>query len=132
MTRESPTEHVEAIRLMQMVRINESLHPLLRNLTAVPNGGARHGAVAAKMKAEGVRKGYPDYLLDVAAGDFHGLRIELKRRNATPSDTKPDQRDWHERLRAQGYRVEVCRGWEEAWAVLCDYLSMPNALAQAA
>lgn len=128
MTREVPTEHVEALRLMQIVRLHENRYPLLKNLTAIPNGGARHGAVASKMKAEGVRKGYPDYLLDVVAGDFHGLRIELKRINASPSDTAPEQRDWHERLRAQGYRVEVCKGWQAAWSVLCDYLTIPYAL----
>lgn len=126
MTREIPTEHVEAIRLMQIVRMHEHLHPDLQNLTAIPNGGDRHGAVAAKMKAEGVKKGYPDYLLDVPRGDFHGLRIELKRINASPSDTKPEQKAWHARLRDAGYRVEVCKGWEAAWAVLCDYLSIPN------
>lgn len=131
MTRECPTEHVEAVRLMQAVRLHESRHPELSNLTAIPNGGDRHGAVAAKMKAEGVRKGYPDYLLDVPRGDFHGLRIELKRINASPSDTKTEQRDWHARLRAQGYRVEVCKGWEAAWAVICDYLSITNRISVA-
>lgn len=126
MTREVPTEHVEAIRLMQVVRMHEHQHPELLNLTAIPNGGDRHPAVAAKMKAEGVRKGYPDYLLDEPRGEFHGLRIELKRVDASPSDTKPEQQKWHARLRAAGYRVEVCKGWQAAWAVLCDYLSIPN------
>lgn len=126
MTREVPTEHVEAIRLMQVVRMHEHLHPELQNFTAIPNGGDRHGAVAAKIKAEGVKKGYPDYLLDVPRGEFHGLRIELKRVDASPSDTKKEQREWHDRLRAAGYRVEVCKGWQASWAVLCDYLSIPN------
>jgi hypothetical protein len=130
MSREVPTEHVEAVRLMQCVRLHEQRHPELQCLTAIPNGGDRHGAVAAKMKAEGVRKGYPDYLLDVPRGDFHGLRIELKRLDASPSDTKPDQLAWHARLREHGYRVEVCKGWQAAWAVVCDYLSITNRIAQ--
>lgn len=123
-----PTEHVEAVRLFEIVVSHERRYPDLENFAAMPNGGQRHGAVAGKMKAEGVRKGYPDYLLDVPRQGFHGLRIELKRRNASPSDTKPEQLAWHARLRANGYRVEVCKGWEEAWSVLCDYLDIPNRL----
>lgn len=119
-----PSEHVEAVNFWRMVKLHENRHPELLLLTAVPHGGFRHKATAGKLKAEGVRAGYPDYLLDVPRGQFHGLRIELKRRNASPSDTKPEQVEWHEALRANGYRVEVCKGWEAAWAVVVDYLGV--------
>lgn len=122
--RPARSEHVEAVTLMRMVRLHEARYPDLLNLTAIPHGGARHPVVAAKLKAEGVRKGYPDYLLDVARQGFHGLRIELKRTNAKPSDTADEQHDWHDRLRAAGYRVDLCKGWEDAWRVLCDYLGI--------
>lgn len=124
MTAAQPTEHVEAVRLMQVVKLHQARHPDLLMLAAVPNGGDRHSVVAAKMRAEGVRKGYPDYLLDVARQGFHGLRIELKRQRFSPSDVKPEQREWIDRLRKAGYRAEVCGGWEEAWAVICDYLGI--------
>lgn len=122
MTKENPTEHAEAVRLMQMVRIHESRFPALKLLFAVPNGGDRNKIVAAKMKAEGVRPGVLDYFLAFPAHEFHGLAIELKSLTGYASR---EQREWVERLRANGYRAEVCRGWEQAWSVISDYLGIP-------
>lgn len=36
--------------------------------------------------------------------------------------TSPEQREWIEALRAQGYRAEVCVGADAAWGVICEYL----------
>jgi hypothetical protein len=72
------TEHAEAVALMRVVRLHEVRWPELRLLYAVPSGGDRHPIVAAKMRAEGVRAGVPDYCLPVARGGYHGLYIELK------------------------------------------------------
>src|SRR5437870_1942292 len=47
-------------------------YPELVGLMHVPNGGKRTKAVAAKLKATGVRAGYPDLVLDVARGLYHG------------------------------------------------------------
>ena len=47
--------------------------PELRLLFAVPNGGHRHRAVAARLKDEGVKAGVPDLFLPVPRGAFHGL-----------------------------------------------------------
>lgn len=115
------TEHAEAVALMKLVKLHEQRHPELQLLAAVPNGGDRHPIVAKKMKDEGVRAGYPDYLLDVPRGEFHGLRIELK---SLTGSTSREQKRWIERLRTNGYRVEVCKGAEQAWAVLCEYLGI--------
>lgn len=75
--------------------------------------------VAAKMKAEGVRAGVPDLFLPVARQGFHGLWIELKSAKGRVTTV---QAAWHERLRAQGYRVVVCRGWCEARDEIVKYL----------
>jgi hypothetical protein len=56
----------------------ESKYPALRMLHAIPNGGHRHKATAARLKAAGVKAGVPDICLPVARGDWHGLYIELK------------------------------------------------------
>jgi hypothetical protein len=119
-----PTEHVEALRFMHIVRLHRLKYPALDNLLHVPNGGDRHGAVAAKMKGEGVSPGFPDYLLCWPSHGFHSLAIELKRQNYSPSHVKDNQRAWHERLREAGYRVEVAGGWEAAWNVVRDYLGI--------
>lgn len=114
------SEHTEAVTLMKAVRLLEAKHPELRLLFAVPNGGDRHPAVAAKMKAEGVKAGVPDYVLPVARGPFHGLVIELK--TATGSASR-EQKQWLSDLRDQGYRAEVCRGWEQAFNVIKEYIA---------
>lgn len=121
MTREHPTEHAEQVALMQRVRLHESRYPALKNLAAVPNGGARSKIVASKLKREGVSPGYPDLLLDFPAGGYHGLRIELKSMTGYASR---EQKGWIERLRANGYRAEVCRGADEAWRVIAEYLEI--------
>lgn len=113
------TEHAHAVALCRMARIHQAKHPHLRMLFAVPNGGDRHRIVAAKMKAEGVKPGVPDYLLPVPRGAFVGLAIELKSMTGYASR---EQKQWIEDLRALGWRAEVCRGWEAAWGVIVEYL----------
>ena len=114
------TEHAEAVALMRMVRMHESRDPRLRLLFAVPNGGDRHKIVAAKMKAEGVKPGVPDYLLPVSSGGYSGLAVELKSQTGYPSK---EQKQWISDLRGAGWRAEVCRGWEQAWRVISEYLT---------
>ena len=76
----------------------------------VPNGGHRVKAVAAKLKAQGVKAGIPDLVLPMARGGLFGLYIEFK---ATPQNDAAISDSQHERLRkhnAQGYLAVVCRG----------------------
>jgi hypothetical protein len=113
------TEEGEQRCLFDWVGLAQRQRPELRMLFAVPNGGARHKAVAAKLKAGGVRAGVPDLNLAVARGGFHGLFIEMKVGKNTPSK---DQRWWIAKLREAGYRVEVCYGFEAARDVILDYL----------
>lgn len=122
--RRGSPEHIEAVCLFKMVLLHEARIPDLRWLFAVPNGGDRHPAVAAKMKAEGVRPGVLDYLLPVRRGPHPGLAIELK---SLTGSTSREQKLWIEHLRSQGWRVEVCRGWVAAWNVLSEYLGVMDA-----
>jgi hypothetical protein len=117
-----PSEHQEAVALMQAVEVWQARYPALGLLYAIPNGGDRHPAVAAKMKAEGVKPGVPDYCLPAARAGFHGLYIELK--TATGRASR-EQAQWVQDLRAEGYHAEVCRGWEQALKVLLDYVRDP-------
>jgi hypothetical protein len=57
-----------------------------------------------------------------ARGPYHGLFLELKRIKG--GVVSPEQDRWHAELRAQGYRVEVCKGAEAAWTVLLDYCGL--------
>lgn len=86
----------------------------------VPNEGKRSRATGARMRAESLRAGAPDINLDVARGGYHGLRIELKRRRG--GRVSPEQEEWLEALRRQGYAATVARGWEEAAEAVRKYL----------
>ena len=62
----------------------------------------------------------PDICLPVARGGSHGLYIELKR--AKGGRVTPEQIEWLENLKNQGYEVAVCNGWETAAKVIENYL----------
>lgn len=121
----TPLEHVEAVMLMRAVTGAEETWPELRLLYAVPNGGKRSKRTAADLKAEGVKAGVPDYCLPVPRGNYAGLYLELKRLEGGVVSTK--QREWLAALSEQGYRTEVAKGWEQAFAVLKDYLASEGA-----
>lgn len=120
------TEHIEAAVLMRWVEGQTRAHPELAFFAAVPNGGHRSRKTAKALKAEGVRRGVPDYLFPVARGQHPGLAIELK---TATGRTSPEQRAWLAHLRAQGWRAEVARGWEQARDLITDYLAADAPLA---
>jgi len=84
-------------------------HPELAHVFAIPNGGHRHKATAAKLKAEGVKAGVPDLFLPVARGGYHGLFMETK---IKPNKPTAKQVDWLDALQQLGYAAEVCYGYE--------------------
>lgn len=140
------TEHAEQAALFQWAAMhayqNQSL-AMLSLLFAVPNGdqrgdGTRKGAqiAGARLKAEGQRSGVPDIFLPVPRREkskvpsnvmLCGLFIEMKRRSLWRDGDKlagcsEEQKEWIAKLRVQGYRVEVCYGWEHARDIILDYL----------
>ena len=117
-----PTESAEQQALFQWAAIQGKSVPELSLLYHVPNGGGRSKAEAGRFKDEGVKAGVPDICLPVARGGFHGLYIELKRQQG--SKTSDDQREWIERLSAQGYVAMVCRGWHKAAEAIMIYLKL--------
>jgi hypothetical protein len=107
---------------MRMVKLHEKAYPDLQWLHAIANGGWRRKAVAAKLKAEGVRPGVHDYSWPFRTAEFAGLYIELKSLTGSPSR---EQRAFGTWAAQQGFRVEYCRGWEQAWKAVCDYAGIP-------
>jgi hypothetical protein len=80
------------------------LRPEYGLIFAIPNGGHRHPAVAAKLKAEGVRPGVLDLFLPVARHGWHGFFIELKVDDNKPSEA---QLEWKRNLTAEGYLCHI-------------------------
>lgn len=115
-----PTEHDEQVAVFRWAAWAQREYPELSLLHAIPNGGQRHVIVGRKMKHEGVKRGIPDMFLPVPRRGHHGLYIEMKRRKG--SSLTADQKTMIAALRDQGYAVEVCRGSDEAVAILQQYL----------
>lgn len=107
-----PEEHEEQKRYVRTLQLTLPL--MYEHMTAIPNGGQRHKAVAGKLKAEGVKPGYPDILIDLPRGPFHGLRIEMKRTKRSASSIQPSQREWGARLNDQRILTVVGRGCDHA------------------
>ena len=99
----TPSEDHEQMTLVQWFR---RTYPEVR-IFSVPNGGHRHPAVAAKMKATGVVKGVPDLFVPAWR-----LWIEMKR--AKGGSLSPEQKDWIAYLEGVGYWVIVGKGAENA------------------
>lgn len=117
-------ESVEQMSLFRWAAFHTGKWPELRLLHAIPNGGMRHKATAARLKEEGVKAGVPDICLPVPRGVYHGLYIELKRlRGGRVSD---EQEKWLADLTAQGFRAVVCRGWLAASEEIARYMSLPE------
>ena len=115
-------EDEEQMLLIQWADWNLGKWPELALLFHIPNGGRRSAAEAGRFRAMGVKKGVPDLFLPVARGGFHGLFIEMKRRRG--GSLSPEQGDWLEALRGEGYRALRCDGWEQARDALVEYLEM--------
>jgi len=118
----APLEHDEQCALFDWADLAQGEHPELAMLFAIPNGGARHPAVAAQLKAEGVKAGVPDIFLACARGRWHGLFVELKRADRSNHATSA-QRAWMEMLRRYGYCAIVCYGATEAINAIMGYLT---------
>lgn len=89
--------------------------------THVPLGGLRPGRAGERLRAEGTKRGCPDYLIfsgptrpvkGLPSGGFRGVAVELKRRKG--GTLKPHQKRFHEKLRACGWVVLVARGVDDA------------------
>lgn len=86
----------------------------------IPNGGSRHPAEAARLKAQGVKAGVPDLCIPVARCGYHSLYIEMK---AAKGRVSGHQREWLDLLNAQGMRAVVCYGAESAIEEIESYMS---------
>ena len=117
------SEHDEQVALMDWINLYKREMPSLALIFAIPNqGGQGKGAIirGQKMKREGLKKGVPDLFLPVAKGEYHGLFIEMKAETGRLGD---EQHDYLNYLTKQGYLCGVCRSFEEAQALIMDYLN---------
>jgi hypothetical protein len=116
-----PTESQEQVTLFVWAGRESERYPALALLVHIPNGGLRDKMTAARLKREGVKPGFPDLMLPVQRGGYAGLFVEMKRQKG--GVVSAEQKAWITRLRGEGYKVEVCKGWEMARESLLSYLN---------
>lgn len=122
------SEHSHQVTVVNYCRTMVNKQPLLSLIYAVPNGARTNSiAQASKLKAEGLRRGFPDLCLPVPIQPYHSLYIEMKKPAITKLSAKGalsiDQAIWLNRLYHQHHAVAVCYGAQSAIDVLDSYLS---------
>lgn len=115
-----PSEDAEQMAVIEWAELQAGRWPELAMLYHIPNGGKRGKIEAARFKAMGVKAGVPDLCLPVARGGYHGLYIEMKRREG--GRLSADQAEWIGSLRREGYCAYRCDGCRDAQLVLEAYL----------
>ena len=118
----TPTEEQEQTAVFQWADIMQTQYPELALLFHIPNGGVRSKTEAVRFKRAGVKAGVPDLFLPVPRSVYHGLFIELKRRNG--SRVRPEQKAWLDALENQRYFCVIARGAEAACQYIQDYLDL--------
>ena len=116
-----PTESQEQKTLFRFCSVELSRYPELEMLAHIPNEGKRTKTTGGRLKKEGLRKGYPDIVLNVSRQEYHGLFLELKRKRG--SKITKEQKEWIIKLNRQGNAAAFCYGWEQAWEFIYAYLT---------
>lgn len=120
----APSEYSEQVAIFKRAHLYARRYPELRFLNGSLNGVRLTIGQAVKCKKTGMRDGYPDINLPVVRGGYSGLYIELKRIKG--GKISPEQKEWAEFLTSQGYMHRFCKGCDEAWAVIINYLNLKN------
>lgn len=113
------SEHQEQCALIELFR---EKYPRLQNrLFAIPNGGLRNIKVAQKLKKEGVARGVADLFLMFASCGYHGLFIEMKRRNSGQQSV--NQKKFEKEAIEAGYCYFLARGFHDAIDFIDRYIA---------
>lgn len=73
----------------------------------------------ARLKAMGVRRGFPDLTLWLPRGGLHGLAVELKAAKGKPTT---EQLAWLDHMAGIGWMAVVCIGFDAARETIDSYL----------
>ena len=114
------TEHTMQCAVIQACRYLERQYPEIKYVFAIPNGGARHPAVAAQLKRSGVKSGVPDLFAPIPIpGASAGLWIEMK---APGGKVSQNQDDYLRFLYEVGFTTKVCYSAQDAVDEIKMYL----------
>lgn len=100
--------------------------PLTDLAFAVPNGTSIAGTPKQRamymqaLKNQGFKVGVSDIVIPFPTVAHHGLYLELKRDKH--AEITKAQKDWRLLMRRLDYRAEIAIGFDEAKAIIQDYL----------
>lgn len=114
-------EHDEQCAVFKWVRLRANTDERFKMIYAVPNGGARFKAEANRLKAAGVKAGVADIAVDVPAGGYHGLKIEMKIHG---NKVTPKQEEYLNLAAKLGYKTAVCWNSGEAIDTIENYMRL--------
>lgn len=97
-----PTEHWEQVQVVKYMQESRMV------FVAVPNGGSRGPIEGARLKAEGVQKGFPDLLV------LHPFLGAIEMKKTKGGRVSPEQTSWLQTLEDIGFKCVVAKGHEEA------------------
>lgn len=106
-----PTESEDQIAFVHWFKI---VFPKVRIL-AIPNGIRASIGAAIKAKREGVSAGVPDLFIPEWK-----MFIEMKRLKG--GVVSPEQKEWIAYLSSIGYKVHICRGFDEAVMAVKEFV----------
>ena len=114
--------HLEATLQRACVQWFTLAHRDLSGLLYSSLNGIHTTATQARTaKAEGMVAGVADLTLSVARHGYHGLFLELK--NGKTGRQSEHQKEWQQKVEAQGYRYTIIRSFDEFRNELEDYLN---------
>lgn len=117
------SEFSEQCAIIAWARMNEQHYPCLRWLHCSLNGVKLTKGQAIKAKAAGMTAGIPDLFLPYPFKGWAGLYIELK---VGRNQMTPEQYEFIMWARENGYCAQVARGFDQAVALIEDYLFVPG------
>jgi len=125
-------EAKEQVALFQWRDYNLYHYPGIDLMFATLNGaylqgtGEQRARQWIKLVKQGARRGVLDVFLPVAKGQYHGLWMEMKAPKPYRSNVTPEQKDWQQRMRKEGYMARIVYGCEEAIAAIEAYYNAPG------
>lgn len=113
MTTLDPYEYNECCTLADYLDTLQRQRKILR-YTHIPNETwTKSWSQKIKNKKQGVRKGFPDYVI---VCHYRLVFIEMKRKKG--GEIKPEQQEWIDDLQKLGFTAVICRGFDEAKIVI--------------
>lgn len=114
------TEHSHQMALFCWMSQQLDKWPELEWVFAIPNGGERNPAVAARLRAEGVKSGVSDIFIPIGKCGYAGFFIEMKKPGGKES---ANQKKFGAFVKDQDYLYACFDHWEKARDAIMWYMS---------